>query len=250
MARKIAIANQKGGVGKTTTALCLGAALQLAKKKTLIVDLDAQGNASAALGLIIEQDVSTLKDLLASRGDPEDYIVSTESADIIPSNNSLKDIEPELNVGEKFGRLKKCLAPLDDLYDFILFDCPPSFNAFTKNGLVAADEYLVPVDVGYFAILGLKQLLEEVERLKKDLNPGLRLTGVLASKFDKRTSLSKQVLDTLKKSFPDTFFNTAIRANIDLVKAQIANQSIFAISPYCAGARDFRALAKEILNGE
>ena len=133
---------------------------------------------------------------------------------------------------------------MEDRYDFILFDCPPSFNAFTKNGLVAADEYLVPVDVGYFAILGLKQLLEEVERLKNDLNPGLRLTGVLASKFDKRTSLSKQVLDTLKKGFPDAFFNTAIRANIDLVKAQIANQSIFAISPYCAGRQGLSRIGK------
>ena len=148
MARKIAIANQKGGVGKTTTALCLSAAFQLMRKKTLLVDLDAQGNASAAAGLIIEQESPTLKELLTGKAPPQDLIVATEFTDILPSNNSLKDIEKNLIEQNGYGRLKEGLAAVENMYDFILFDCPPSFNVFTKNALAAADEYIVPVDVG------------------------------------------------------------------------------------------------------
>jgi chromosome partitioning protein len=249
MARKIAITNQKGGVGKTTTSLGLAAAFQLKGKKVLLVDLDTQGNASAALGLIIEQDSSTLKEFLYEKANPANYIVTTDFLDIIPSNNSLKDIEQDLIQNESFDLLKKCLAPIEANYDFILFDCPPSFNVFTINGLVAADEYIIPVDVGYFAILGLKQLLEEIDQIKRKLNPTLSLIGVLASKFDKRTTLSDQVLQTLKSNFQDTFFKTTIRVNIDLVRAQIANESIFKFNPKSTGAQDFICLSEEIING-
>lgn len=248
MARKIAITNQKGGVGKTTTALGLAAAFQLRGKKVLLVDLDTQGNASAALGLILEQDKSTLKELFCEKDNPSGYIVTVNSLDIIPSNNSLKDIEQELSENTNFDVLKKCLVPIEPNYDIILFDCPPSFNVFTVNGLVAADEYLIPVDVGYFAILGLKQLLEEIDQIKRRLNPSLALTGVLASKYDKRTTLSDQVLETLKRNFKDTFFNTTIRVNIDLVRAQIANETIFKFNPKSTGAQDFLSLSEEIIN--
>ena len=248
MDRKIAITNQKGGVGKTTTALGLAAAFQFKGKKVLLVDLDTQGNASAALGLILEQDTLTLKDLLSKKANPSSYIVSTDFLDIIPSNNSLKDIEQDLLQNDTFDLLKRCLAPIEADYDFILFDCPPSFNVFTINGLVAADEYIIPVDVGYFAILGLKQLLEEIDQIKQKLNPSLSLMGVLASKFDKRTTLSDQVLETLKNNFQDTFFKTAIRVNIDLVRAQIANESIFKFNPKSTGAQDFLSLSEEIIN--
>lgn len=248
MARKIAITNQKGGVGKTTTALGLAAAFQIKGKKVLLVDLDTQGNASAALGLILEQDTSTLKELLSEKANPLDYIVSTDIMDIIPSNNSLKDIEKDLLQNETFDLLKRCLAPVEANYDFILFDCPPSFNVFTINGLVAADGYIIPVDVGYFAILGLKQLLEEIDQIKQKLNPSLSLMGVLASKFDKRTTLSDQVIETLKNNFQDTFFKTIIRVNIDLVRAQIANESIFKFNPKSTGAQDFLCLSEEIIN--
>jgi chromosome partitioning protein len=248
MARKIAITNQKGGVGKTTVALGLAAAFQLKGKKVLLVDLDTQGNASAALGLILEQDTYTLKDFLSEKANPSSYIVSTDFVDIIPSNNSLKDIEQNLLQNNTFDLLKRCLAPIEANYDFILFDCPPSFNVFTINGLVAADEFIIPVDVGYFAILGLKQLLEEINQIKQKLNPSLSLIGVLASKFDKRTTLSDQVLETLKNNFHDTFFKTIIRINIDLVRAQIANESIFKFNPKSTGAHDFLCLSEEIIN--
>jgi chromosome partitioning protein len=248
MARKIAITNQKGGVGKTTTALGLAAAFHLKGKKVLLVDLDTQGNASAALGLILEQDTFTLKDLLSEKTETSKYIIATDFLDIIPSNNSLKDIEQDLVQNNNFDSLKRCLAPVESNYDFILFDCPPSINVFTINGLVAADEFIIPVDVGYFAILGLKQLLEEIEQIKQKLNPSLSLTGVLASKLDKRTKLSDQVLESLKNNFQDTFFKTTIRVNIDLVRAQIANESIFKFSPKSTGAQDFLSLSEEIIN--
>jgi chromosome partitioning protein len=249
MARKIAITNQKGGVGKTTTAVCLAAALRASGKRTLLVDLDSQGNASAAVGLIIENDERTLKDLILEKGQASDYIVATGWTDIIPSNNSLKDIEEKLVRKQAWDLLKTLLEPVETGYDFILFDCPPSFNVFTKNALVAADAVMIPVDSGFFPLLGLKQLLEEVEFVKRSLNPGLELLGVLACKYDRRSSLSDQTYETLKNHFPDKLFRTVIRVNVDIVKAQINQQNIFEYNPSSKGAEDFLALAKEIIHG-
>lgn len=249
MGKAIAIANQKGGVGKTTTALGLAAGLKAEGKKVLLVDMDAQGNASAAAGLIIENELKTVKDLLAERAAPEQFIVRTEMIDIIPSNNSLKDLERDLLDNNDFEILKNVLKPLRAKYDFILIDCPPSINSFTKNALAAADEVIIPVDVSFFAILGLKQLLEEIEFIKRDLNPRLRLRGVLACKYDRRNNLSEQVLETLKANFPDKFFQTVIRVNIDIVKAQIAQVDIFQYNARSYGAEDYLALTREVING-
>ncbi len=249
MGKAIAITNQKGGVGKTTTALGLAAGLKAEGKKVLLVDMDAQGNASAAAGLIIENELKTVKDLLAERAAPEQFIVRTEMIDIIPSNNSLKDLERDLIDNDDFEILKNVLKPLRAKYDFILIDCPPSINSFTKNALAAADEVIIPVDVSFFAILGLKQLLEEIEFIKRDLNPRLRLRGVLACKYDRRNNLSEQVLETLKANFPDKFFQTVIRVNIDIVKAQIAQVDIFKYNARSYGAEDYLALTREVING-
>lgn len=249
MGKAIAITNQKGGVGKTTTALGLAAGLKAEGKKVLLVDMDAQGNASAAAGLIIENELKTVKDLLAERAAPEQFIVRTEMIDIIPSNNSLKDLERDLIDNDDFEILKNVLKPLRAKYDFILIDCPPSINSFTKNALAAADEVIIPVDVSFFAILGLKQLLEEIEFIKRDLNPRLRLRGVLACKYDRRNNLSEQVLETLKANFPDKFFQTVIRVNIDIVKAQIAQVDIFKYNARSYGAEDYLALTQEVING-
>jgi chromosome partitioning protein len=249
MARKIAFTNQKGGVGKTTAALGLAGGLTRRGKRVLLVDLDAQGNASASLGLVIEGDGRTLKDLLLEGGNPSDHIVSTTEGDILPANNALKDIEPLLLRDDGVGRLKKMLAPLGRSYDFILFDCPPSINVFTRSALAAADEVIVPVEVGYFAVLGLKQLLEEIEGIRREHNRTLKLRGVLLSKYDRRTALSDQVLDMLREDLGERLLETAIRVNIDLVRAQIAQQSIFDYEPRSAGAEDFRSLTEEILHG-
>jgi chromosome partitioning protein len=134
-------------------------------------------------------------------------------------------------------------------YDFVFFDCPPSINVFTKNALVAADAIIIPVDAGFFSLLGLKQLLEEIDRIKKTFNPKLALQGVLACKFDRRTALSEQVFAILKQDFPDKLFNAVIRVNIDLVKAQIAQKNIFEYNSKSKGAEDFLSLAEEIING-
>jgi len=249
MARNIAFTNQKGGVGKTTAALGLASGLTIKGKKVLLVDMDAQGNASAAAGLIIENDVRTLKELLTDGGNAAGYITKTSISDIIPSNNSLKDIEMQMLNGMKFDLLKKALRPLRDAYDYILLDCPPSINVFTKNALALADEVIIPVDMGFFSILGLKQLLEEIVHIKRELNKTLKLRGVLICKFDRRTALSDQVLDTLKSSFPNLLFKTMIRVNIDLVKSQIAQQSIFEYNPRSTGAEDFLSLTEEIIHG-
>ncbi len=249
MAKKIAFTNQKGGVGKTTAALGLASGLAIKGKRVLLVDLDAQGNASAVTGLIIENDMKTVKDMLLDGGHAADFIVKTEMVDIIPSNNSLKDIEGQLLKEGRFDALKKSLRSIRGSYDYILFDCPPSINVFTKNALAAADEVIIPVDMGFFSILGLKQLLEEINSIRKELNRLLILRGVLVCKFDRRTALSDQVFEILQGSFPDKLFNTLIRVNIDLVKSQIAQKSIFDYNPRSTGAEDFISLAEEIIHG-
>lgn len=249
MAKKIAITNQKGGVGKTTAALGISAGLRKKDKKSLLIDLDPQGNASVASGLIVEAGDKSIKDLLAEQGSAVDYIVKTDDIDIIPSNNSLKDIENILIERRDFDALKEALEPVEDMYDYVILDCPPSINVFTKNALSCTDEIIIPIDVGYFSMVGLKQLLEDIEHMKEDLNPHLYLRGVLISKFDKRTSLSQQVLEIMESNFPGQIFKTVIRGNIDIVRSQIAQKNIFSYNARSMGAEDFLSLTEEIING-
>ncbi|MBF0457773.1 MAG: ParA family protein [Nitrospirae bacterium] len=245
----ISITNQKGGVGKTTTAVNLAAGLNRKGMKTLLIDLDSQGNASASLGLIIEHDIRTIKDLLLNPENPRDFIAKASAAEIIPSNNSLKDIEDFLIKDRNFDTLKHSIAPLAKDYEYIIIDCPPSINVFTKNALRASNEIIIPIDVGYFSLLGIKQLLEEIEHFKKELNPRLDILGILACRYDRRTSLSAQIYETLRQSFPDKLFKTYIRLNIDIVRAQIAQKSIFSYNNRGTAAQDYNSLTEEIING-
>jgi chromosome partitioning protein len=249
MARTIAFTNQKGGVGKTTAAVGVTAGLKVMGFKSLLVDLDSQGNASAASGLIIEDGRPTVKNLLTDGGHPKDYIVAAGALDIIPSNNALKDIEEELIREKRFDLLRDALKPVKKTYDYIILDCPPSINVFTKNALAAADEIVIPVDLGYFSLLGLKQLLEEINHIKDRLNSAIKIKGILACKYDRRTSLSEQVLEILRHNFPGQVFSTVIKVNVDIVRSQIAQKNIFEYSPKGVAAQNFLSLVEELTNG-
>jgi chromosome partitioning protein len=249
MAKIIAFTNQKGGVGKTTAAVCVAAGLKVRGFNSLLIDMDSQGNASAASGLIIEDGRPTVKNLLTDGGHPKDYITSTAALDIIPSNNALKDIEDELIKGKRFDLLRDVLKPIKKAYDYIIIDCPPSINVFTKNALAAADEIVIPVDLGYFSLLGLKQLLEEIDHIKEHLNPRIKIKGILACKYDRRTSLSEQVLEILRHNFPGRVFNTVIKVNVEIVRSQIAQKNIFEYSPKGIAAQNFLCLVEELTSG-
>jgi chromosome partitioning protein len=249
--RVIAVANNKGGTGKTTTAVNLSSGLAFMKGyRVLLIDVDAQGNASMSLGVDIEGLRYSVKDLLTGKMTDFRYLVwdKGNQLQVLPSNTSLKDIEAEL-LGSVDGRLrlKSRIAPILDEFDYVLIDTPPTTGVFTQAALVACDEVLIPVDVGYFSLQGIRQLLEEIEKIREHFNPKLRISGILLTKFDSRTSLSKQVEQTLRKSFNQQAYKTVIRVNVDLVRAQIDRKSIFAYDPTSAGAEDYQELIDEIL---
>jgi chromosome partitioning protein len=249
--RIITIANNKGGTGKTTTAVNLSSGLAFIKGyRVLLVDFDPQGNASMSLGVDTETLKYSIKDLITGRMTDFQYLLwdKGNQLKILPANSSLKDIEPEL-LGSVDGRLrlKARLAPILDQYDYVIIDTPPTVGIFTQGPLIASSEVLVPVDVGYFSLQGIRQLLEEIEKVKEHFNPNLSIAGILLTKFDSRTSLSKQVETILRKGFKQKAFSTTIRVNVDLVRAQIERQSIFAYDPASAGAKDYEQLIEEVV---
>lgn len=249
--RVIAVANNKGGTGKTTTAVNLSSGLAFQKGyRVLLIDFDPQGNASMSLGVDIEGLRYSVKDLLTGRMTDFQYLVWEKGnrLQVLPANSTLKDIEPEL-LGSVDGRLrlKTRIAPILDEFDLVLIDTPPTTGVFTQAALVASSEVLIPVDVGYFSLQGIRQLLEEIEKIREHFNPDLRISGILLTKFDSRTSLSKQVEGILRKSFHEKAFKCVIRVNVDLVRAQIERKSIFAYDPASAGAEDYQHLIDELL---
>jgi chromosome partitioning protein len=250
-ARVIAAANRKGGVGKTTTAVNVAAGLAyLEEKRVLLIDLDPQGNASISLGVDIEDLEYSVKDLLTGKITDFQRLLwdKGENLKILPSNSSLTEIEPALLSsidGRK--RFRERIKPILSQFDYIIIDTAPTTGVLTQSALIAADEVIVPVDVGYLSIQGIKQLLGEIEQVRMHENPDLVLSGVLLTKFDSRTKLSQQVEDVLRRSFPKEAFKTVIRVNIDLIRCQIDRKSIFATEPTSTGAQDYRNLIDEIL---
>lgn len=248
MGQVIAILNQKGGVGKTTTAINLGAYLAKAGKSVLVVDFDPQGNATSGLGVSKETVETTSYDILFKPGEIPTAIIETGTSglNLIPSNAGLASAEVDLV--EKSGRelmLKKALAGLE--YDFILIDCPPALGLLTVNALAAADLLMIPVQAEYYALEGLGQLLNVMQRVRQGLNPGLELFGVVVTMYDGRTSLSGQVYEELKKHFGGKVFKTIIPRNVRLAEAPSHGQPIAEHDKWSKGARSYKQLTKEVL---
>ena len=250
MAKTICIANQKGGVGKTTTAINLSTALAQLSKKTLLVDCDPQANATTGLGI----DKSSIKKTLYHGLIGEVSIQSTiipsgiQNLDIIPSRVELIGFEVEMMSDS--GRellLKKFLSALNVDYDYIVLDCPPSLSLLTLNAMAAADSILVPLQSEFYALEGLSQLIQTVKRIKQSLNPALKINGILLTMFDKRTNLSFQVAEEAEKHFKDLVFTTRIPRSVRLSEAPSFGEPIFTYDAMSVGAKCYMALAKEVV---
>ncbi len=250
MAKIIAVVNQKGGVGKTTTTVNLTAALHDLGRRVLLCDFDPQANATSGMGVDKNAASPNVYDLLISDAAPEKAVVSTKYGDVLPSNKALAGAGIEMiGIDSREMLLKNTLDALSDRYDFILIDCPPSLELLTVNALCAAHTLLVPVQCEYFALEGLSDLLATVRLVKRKLNPNLNMEGVLLTMFDSRTNLSLQVAEEGKRHFPGQVYATVIPRNVRLSEAPSHGKPISAYDPYSRGAEAYRLLAEEMTAG-
>lgn len=251
MAKTICIVNQKGGVGKTTSSVNISAALAKMGKRVLIVDLDPQGNASSGLGLKRHEfQDSNVYHLLINEAEIRDVIYKTafENLEVIPANADLVGAEIELvNEHQREYRLKEAFSKIDNDYDFIFIDCPPSLGLLTLNALTSAQSFLVPLQCEYYALEGLSQLLNTAGLVKKSLNPQLRIEGILLTMFDSRNNLSHQVVGEIRSHFSDKVFNSIIPRNVRLSEAPSHGMPIFDYDAKSVGSRKYMELAEEIL---
>ncbi|MEM1298938.1 MAG: ParA family protein [Pseudomonadota bacterium] len=251
--RILAVANQKGGVGKTTTAINVGTALAQAGQKCLLVDLDPQGNASTGLNVPAEERDLTTYDALSGSSDLAPVILESEipGLSLAPASVDLSGIDVELvDDQHRARRLASLLGAPDVLaaeYDVILIDCPPSLNLLTVNAMVAAHAVLVPLQCEFFALEGLTQLLSTVRQIQQTLNPGLRIDGIVLTMFDRRNRLSAQVAEDVRQNLGDVVYNTMIPRNVRLSEAPSHALPALIYDPHCAGSRAYRELAQEFM---
>lgn len=250
MGRIIAIANQKGGVGKTTTTVNLAAALAKAGKKVLLVDIDPQGNSTSGLGIDKRRCEKTVYDCLINEEKAESVSVETEyeNLSVCPSNLDLSGAEIELiSVMGRENRLKQSLASAKDIYDFILIDTPPSLGLITVNTLTAADSIIIPIQCEFYALEGVSQLVETVKRIKKALNPTLFIQGIVMTMYDARTNLAMQVVDEVKRFFPGKVYKTIIPRNVRVSEAPGFGKPVIYYDEASKGAEAYIELAAELV---
>ena len=253
MGKSIAIFNQKGGVGKTTTNINLAACLALRGKKILVIDIDPQGNTTSGLGVAKKGLPYTSYDLLVTDVDPVATIMKTnfKNLDIIPASVDLAGAEIELvNIKGRERRLKYALDQIRSAYDYILIDCPPSLGLLTLNALTAVDSVLIPIQCEFYALEGVSQLISTIDLVKRSLNSELKIEGVILSMFDGRTNLSLQVMEEVKKYFGSKIYNTVSPRNVRLAEAPSYGLPIISYDPRSKGAMAYEAFAEEFLSME
>ena len=253
MGRTIAIANQKGGVGKTTTAINLSACLAEKGKKVLAVDFDPQGNTTSGLGIDKNSLNITIYEMMIGEAEIEECIKKSvvKDLDVLPSNVNLAGAEIELiGIEEKEYILRNQIEKIKDKYDYIIIDCPPSLNTLTVNAMTTADTVLVPIQCEYYALEGLTQLIHTINLVKERLNPELEIEGVVFTMYDARTNLSLQVVENVKQNLKQTIYKSIIPRNVRLAEAPSHGMPINLYDPKSAGAEGYRDLADEVLERE